>query len=68
MSSAGGRCDSEPAPYRTANPIARPASSVSRMDKTVVCKAASCTIAYAPIASASAFRQAGRPASPIMVA
>ena len=38
------------------------------MDRTVVCDAASCTIAYTPIASPSAFRQPGRPASPIMVA
>ena len=67
MSSAGGRCDAEPAAYRTARPIARPASSVIRIDKPVMFSTASCTIAYTPIARLSAFRQPGRPVSPIIV-
>ncbi len=67
ISSAGGRCDAEPAPYRTARPMARPASSVIRMESPVMFRTASCTTAYTPIARLSAFRQPGRPVSPTIV-
>ncbi len=70
MSRAEGRCDTEPAAYLTARPIAWPVSSVIRIVRTltrVVLDAASCTITYTPMDRVSAFRQPGRPVSPIMV-
>jgi len=63
-----GRCDAEPAKYRTARPIARPPITVISKDRTEVCPAATCTIAYTAIAAHRAFRQYGQPATPAMVA
>ena len=68
ISLALGRCDVEPAPYLTARPIARPASTVISSVSTVVCSAPTCTTAYTPTATHRAFRQAGRPTRPTMVA
>jgi hypothetical protein len=67
MASAVGRCEAEPAAYRTASPVARPASSVMRNDTAVVFASASWTTAYTPTARAKAFRQPGRPVRPIIV-
>ena len=68
MSRAPGRCDAEPAAYRTARPIARPPITVISRVSTVVCNAPTCTIAYTAIAAHRAFRQYGKPTRPTMVA
>ena len=68
MSWALGRCEVEPATYLTARPIARPATTVISRVSSGVCSTPTCTTAYTPTATHSAFRQAGRPTRPTMVA
>ena len=64
MASAVGRWEEEPATYRTASPMARPASSVMRIDSTVACAAVSWTTAYTPMMIQTAFRQPWPPGQP----
>ncbi len=68
MSRALGRCEVEPAKYLTARPIARPATTVISRVSIDVCSKLTRTTAYTPTATHSAFRQAGRPTRPTMVA
>ena len=68
ISRALGRWEVVPATYLTARPIARPASSVIRRARTVVRSVSTCTTEYTPTATHRAFRHAGRPTRPTMVA
>ena len=68
MSRALGRCEVEPATYLTARPIARPATTVISRVSIGVCSTPTCTTEYTATATHSAFRQAGRPMRPTMVA
>ena len=68
MARAPGRSEVEPATYRTARPIARPAITVISRVSSGVCSTPTCTTEYTPTATHSAFRQAGRPTRPTMVA
>ena len=68
MARAPGRSEVEPATYRTARPIARPAITVISRVSSGVCSTPTRTTEYTPTATHSAFRQAGRPTRPTMVA
>ena len=68
MASAVGRCDIEPAAYRTASPIARPSRSVMSSESTVVRTTARLAMAYTPKASHSAFRHRGHALRSMIVA